>query len=264
MPATVRRFLPGWVGLKRKRRKDVSRANFGMGATPYILNQFLNFIFYCHLRISYLIILIILAQKAPKPTCNSIIDVGFILDTSASMTEIFGKSKAVLRNLAATFFVGDNAARIGVVSFSFSSKLNIKLNDHNSIGSFSKAVNNISLMGYTTRLDKALRFTRQELFSIANGARTGVPRLVIVIIGSSHTRGAGAEDPRIIAKNLQLEGISIVVIAIGNGVEKSEMELIFGNSNLYFVPNIDRLLLENSKLRSVKKEICAKGNNTFV
>ena len=75
------------------------------------------------------------------------------------MIEMFGKSKVLLRNLAATFVVGCNAARIGVVSFSYFSKLNIKLKDYSSIGSFSKAVDNISLMGYTTRLDNALRFT---------------------------------------------------------------------------------------------------------
>ena len=177
------------------------------------------------------------------------------------MTEIFGKSKALLRNLAATFVVDCNAARIGVVSFSYFSKLNIKLKDYSSIGSFSKAVDNISLMGYTTRLDNALRFTREELFSIVNGARTDVPKLVIVIIGSSQTRDASAEDPRVIAEKLKSEGISIVVTAIGNGVKKSEMKRIFGASKLYLVRNIDSLFLENSKLQSVKKEMCAKGNN---
>lgn len=174
---------------------------------------------------------------------------------------MFGESKVLLRNLAATFVVGHNAARIGVVSFSYFSKLNIKLKDYSSIESFSKAVNNISLMGYTTRLDRALRFTREELFSIVNGARTGVPRLIIVIIGSSQTRDGVAEDPKKIAEELESEGISIVVIAIGNKVEQSEMECIFGASKLYLVPSIYRLFLENSKLQSIKKEMCAKGNN---
>ena len=32
--ATVQRFLPGWVGLKKKRQNDVSRGNFGTDATP--------------------------------------------------------------------------------------------------------------------------------------------------------------------------------------------------------------------------------------
>ena len=32
--ATVRRFLHGWVGMKRKRRNDVSCGNFGVDATP--------------------------------------------------------------------------------------------------------------------------------------------------------------------------------------------------------------------------------------
>ena len=174
---------------------------------------------------------------------------------------MFGESKVLLRNLAATFVVGHNAARIGVVSFSYFSKLNIKLKDYSSIESFSKAVNNVSLMGYTTRLDRALRFTREELFSIVNGARTGVPRLIIVIIGSSQTRDGVAEDPKKIAEELKSEGISIVVIAIGDEVEQSEIEYIFGASKLYLVPSIYRLFLENSKLQSIKKEMCAKGNN---
>ena len=32
--ATVRRFLAGWKGLKKKHRNDVSRSNFGTDATP--------------------------------------------------------------------------------------------------------------------------------------------------------------------------------------------------------------------------------------
>ena len=31
--ATVQRFLPGWVGLNKKRRSYVTRGNFGMDAT---------------------------------------------------------------------------------------------------------------------------------------------------------------------------------------------------------------------------------------
>ena len=34
LKTTAQRFLTGWVGLKKKRRNDVSQGNFGMDATP--------------------------------------------------------------------------------------------------------------------------------------------------------------------------------------------------------------------------------------
>ena len=39
--ATVRRFLPGWVGLKKKRRNDVSDGNFGTDF-KYVMHIFLR------------------------------------------------------------------------------------------------------------------------------------------------------------------------------------------------------------------------------
>ncbi|XP_066915372.1 collagen alpha-6(VI) chain-like [Clytia hemisphaerica] len=111
------------------------------------------------------------AKKEVKPLCEVKVDVGFVLDSSGSLRNDYDKEKNFLKALAATFGVSEDGARAGVVTFSYDTEHSIKLNDHYDLFSFSDAVDKIPLMGHTTRIDKALRLTQSQMFSIANGGR---------------------------------------------------------------------------------------------
>ena len=137
------------------------------------------------------------------------VDVGFILDSSGSLRRDYSKEKDFLKALAATFGVSSNGSRAGVVTFSYYTEHSIKLNDHTDLASFNAAVDSIPLMGSTTRIDKALRLTQKELFSIPNGGRPGVTKVLIVLTDGSQTKDAGAEDPGDVADEIRKSGINI-------------------------------------------------------
>ena len=59
------------------------------------------------------------------------------------------------------------------------------MRDHMSTESFTDAVNKIPHMGYTTRIDLALKLAKAELFERANGGRDDVPKVLIVITDGS-------------------------------------------------------------------------------
>jgi len=164
-----------------------------------------------------------------------------------------------LKALAATFGVSDDASRAGVVTFSYYTEHSIKLNDHTDLSSFNKAVDDIALMGSTTRIDKALRLTQQEMFSIANGGRPGVNKVLIVLTDGSQTQDAGAEDPGVVAEELRNSGIRVLAVGIGKGVNGTELARIAGDSkNVYSAASFDELISRDF-LSKVNTAGCAEG-----
>lgn len=203
---------------------------------------------------------IILAKRQSAPNCQTVADVGFILDSSGSLRKDYTKEKNFLKAVATKFGVSSMGTRIGVLTFSYFSELSIKLSDHSDISSFNQAVDNIPLMGSTTRIDRALRLAQKEMFSFANGGRAGVPKLLILLTDGSQTQDAFAEEPRYVAGALRANGINIVVVGIGNAVNKTELKEIAGNWDSVYLPdNFDKLIRDF--VSPVVNKSCEAGND---
>lgn len=186
-------------------------------------------------------------------------DVGFILDSSGSLRNQYGKEKDFLKTLAGAFGVSQSGSRAGVITFSYYTEHSIKLSDYDDLSSFNAAVDKIPLMGSTTRIDKALRLTQQEMFTLANGARAGVPKVLILLTDGSQTQDAGAEDPGDVAEELRKDGVKILVVGIGKGVNATELEHIAGKAeNSYTATTFDDLLAGDF-VKTVKEDTCKTG-----
>ena len=200
-----------------------------------------------------------LANKVAEPTCKAKVDVGFVLDSSGSLRNDYSKEKDFLKALASTFGVSDKESRAGVVTFSYYTEHSIKLNDHSDLSSFNEAVDKIPLMGSTTRIDKALRLTQKEMFTLPNGARPGVNKVLIVLTDGSQTQDAGAEDPGDVAEELRQAGINILTIGIGKGINTTELAHIAGGAdNVYSAATFDELV-SNEFLNKVNEAGCKEG-----
>ena len=209
----------------------------------------------CSRRLSFFIS----AKEPVKPTCDAKVDVAFILDSSGSLRNDYGKEKDFLKTLAGAFGVSQSGSRAGVVTFSYYTEHSIKLSDHDDLASFNAAVDKIPLMGSTTRIDKALRLTQKEMFTLANGARAGVPKVLILLTDGSQTQDAGAENPGEVAAELRKEGVNILVVGIGKGVNATELENIAGKAeNSYTATTFDDLLASDF-VKKVKEDTCTTG-----
>ena len=186
-----------------------------------------------------------------------------MLDSSGSLKDDYSKEKDFLKALAASFGVSENGARAGVVTFSYYTEHSIKLNDYFDLANFNDAVDKIPLMGHTTRIDKALRLTQKEMFSIANGGRPGVNKIVIVLTDGSQTNDKDAEDPGYVAGELRDMGYTVLAIGIGKGVNETELADIAGNKkNVYSAATFEELITKEF-LDTVNKKGCEEGNDFF-
>ena len=202
---------------------------------------------------------IFLAQPKPEPTCKAKMDVGFILDSSGSLSNDYHNEKDFIKTLAAVFGVSEDDSRAAVITFSYYSEHSIKLNDYTDIRSFGDAVDAIPLMGSTTRIDRALRLTQRELFTVENGARAGVTKLLILLTDGSQTQDAGAEDPGDIAEELRNDGIVVIVIGIGPGTNQTELaHMASGADNVFSAASFYELI-GSEFIKRVAERTCKEG-----
>ena len=202
--------------------------------------------------------MIISAKDLVRTSCQAVVDIGFILESTDSVKAEHRKAKEFLKFFAASFGISSKGTRAGVVTFSYFGELSIKLSDHSDISSFNLAVDNIKLMGSTARIDKALCLAQRKLFSLANGGRLGVPKLLILLTYSSPVQNARVGE---IADELRADGINILVVGIGRYMNATELlQIADSQQNLYITNN----LYASNFVSSTKKDTCERGNAFLV
>ena len=83
-----------------------------------------------HRNFNNLIRFFIAASVKPKVSqCTTNLDIGFVMDSSASIKSKYSKEKSFVKSLAKTLGVGEkNGNRAGVVTFSTHADYSVKLN----------------------------------------------------------------------------------------------------------------------------------------
>ena len=191
--------------------------------------------------------------------CENLVDVGFIVDSSGSLRREYAKEKDFVKSLASSFDLSANGSRAGVITFSWHAEHSIKLNDHRDLDTFLSAVDSLPLFGHTTRIDKALKMAKSDMFSAENGGRTNVPKLIILLTDGSQTKDADAVDPGMIAGELRKAGIKLIVIGIGKNVDSNELSHMAGDvSNVYQASNFDQLI-SSSFIDRISKSSCEQS-----
>ena len=202
--------------------------------------------------------MIISAKDLVRTSCQAVVDIGFILESTDSVKAEHRKAKEFLKFFAASFGISSKGTRAGVVTFSYFGELSIKLSDHSDISSFNLAVDNIKLMGSTARIDKALCLAQRKLFSLANGGRPGVPKLLILLTYSSPVQNARVGE---IADELRADGINILVVGIGRYINATELlQIADSQQNVYITNNLNA----SNFVSSTKKDTCERGNAFLV
>ena len=145
----------------------------------------------------------------------------FLLDESGSVKRVnFVKIKQFVIDIVNFLKIGKNNVRVGVATFSSTTRIRFPLNRYFDKRSIIHAVRAINYRRGGTNTHLALSELRLSAFNERNGDRKGVPNIAIVI-----TDGMSA-NPRLTyqeAVKLQISGVRMFSIGIGKNLRQSEL-----------------------------------------
>lgn len=163
------------------------------------------------------------------------VDIIYALDGSAGIRDKdFEKMKDFVKHSARQYPISEEGPHIGVIEFSDRADLKIKLSDYYDLDSFIAQLSNIKQSsGQDTVTDEVLRMAAGEAFKSTSGGRPTAQKRLVILTGSKST---GAEPVQEAVIPVISEGIQVYVVAVGNRVDRKEVEGIVG-------PNLDRLFI---------------------
>uniref|UniRef100_A0A3Q2D309 Collagen, type XII, alpha 1b n=1 Tax=Cyprinodon variegatus TaxID=28743 RepID=A0A3Q2D309_CYPVA len=165
----------------------------------------------------------------PTPTCclspvckGAKADLVFVIDGSWSIgEESFTKVVQFVSSIIAAFdVVGPSGMQVSFVQYSDGSKTEFKLNSYDDKGIAMAAVHLIRYRGGNTKTGEALKHTYEKAFSVENGMRRNVPKVVVAI-----TDGQSQDEVKKSAAKLHHAGYSVFAIGVAD-VDFVELQVI--------------------------------------
>ena len=170
------------------------------------------------------------------------------MDSSGSIGSEYFKEKKFIIETVAGLDLSPSGTHAGVITFSDNAEHSIKLKDHTDIKSFTDAVNKIDHMKSITRIDLALKLAEKEFFTKSNGARDVSKKMLVIITDGAQTKKPDSVDPAGLADEFRKKGVNVLVIGVGSGVEKNELDRMAGGADKAYIANsFDDLLAGDFK-----------------
>uniref|UniRef100_A0A674DDB2 Collagen alpha-1(XII) chain n=1 Tax=Salmo trutta TaxID=8032 RepID=A0A674DDB2_SALTR len=175
-------------------------------------------------------------------------DVVLLVDGSYSIgLQNFAKVRAFLEVLVNSFNVGLDKIRLSLVQYSRDPHTEFALNTYNDIASVVKAVRTFPYRGGSTNTGKAMNYVREKIFISTRGARTSVPRVMVLI-----TDGKSSDSFKDAATNLRNIDVEIFAVGVKDAV-RSELEAIANApaaTHVYTVEDFDPFNIQFSEVTS--------------
>jgi len=131
---------------------------------------------------------------------------------------MLGFASNIVRGLS----ISPDLVQIGVLTFSNSARARFYLNRYRNSADVIAAIKRLTIgLGSNTNLADTLRMARTQLFSSQNGARTGVPKILILITDGT----ADIEERRTIPEADATKAAGIQIFTVGIGIEIKEEQL---------------------------------------
>ncbi|XP_041830461.1 von Willebrand factor A domain-containing protein 2 isoform X2 [Melanotaenia boesemani] len=165
------------------------------------------------------------------------VDLVFALDASAGVgRENFATLQDFVRSLTVQFDINRDVAQVALVVYSRRATTVFGLDVHDSGSTILKAVGDSSYKGGVASTGTALLHVHSNVLTVANGARPGVNKAVVVV-----TDGSGGDDAVVPAQKLRENGVSIFVVGIGDMQRERLMQIAGSEEHLISVPSYEDL-----------------------
>lgn len=222
--------------------------------------QIMGFKFHLYILLVHLVCVGLDLASNDLRTCKrkSVADIVFVLDASASIhQEQFEQQLEFVDNVIDTFPISDDEIRVGLITFSYLVYPAFDLNTYTNTSSLKNGIHTARYAGEGTHTADAIKYTREIMFSKDHGRRiTAQPIMIIVTDGISENKTATASE----AKLAKLHGIKILVVGVGNGVDKIELHTMASDPPSRFIFNVDGYESLNSIIDILSRQACKESN----
>ncbi|XP_058469849.1 collagen alpha-1(XII) chain isoform X2 [Solea solea] len=192
-------------------------------------------------------------SHALKCSAGAVADVAFLVDGSWSVGRPnFKFVRNFVSAAAGAFQIGEDRSRVAVVQYSDDARTEFNLNTHLTRAALLRAIGSLAYKGGgATMTGDALDHILRNTFTEAAGARTGFPKVLVIVTDSR------SEDPvESYAKQLRGRGVEVFVLGI-HQADEAEMKLMASvphRSHVYNVANFDVI---KTVQRELVMQVCA-------
>ena len=149
------------------------------------------------------------------------LDLGFVFGANGLNADTtFAQEKELAKKMIEKFDISMTSTSVGAIVYDSNARLVWRLGDLVDARSTIYNIDRLQRFRNGNNVLKALGIARDDLFSIKNGARRGVPKTLIVFIDKTEVRDQRLQDT---AKQLKDKGVKVIVIAIGPEVDKKDV-----------------------------------------
>ena len=182
--------------------------------------------------------------------CVQGVDIAFLMDSSESITdEDFEREKIAVKEIAGRFLSASPDSRAGVIMYSGRPELMVDFGSQNSISEFESAVDDLTHKRSMTRIDSALRFAAETLFS---NPRRSASSVAVVMTDGIQTPGPGVEPLRTAVLPLREKGVRVLAVGVGPRVDRSELkDLVTSANDVFQMSSFQELLNKSEELLEV-------------
>jgi len=191
-------------------------------------------------------------------TCPRVADILLVLDQSTSIVvgdpnrdNWYVKVLGFAKNIAGAFHIARHRTQVAVIKFSDVTTGVFYLNDYSDRESLLNAIGNIDIDGGETNLAAALR-TGRSMFRTSNGARDGVPKILIML--TDGTANVEEKETEKESNKTKAGGIVIFTVGVGNKVDYDELRKIASKPEYFFFATDFAHL--NSVLQKLLEDSC--------
>ena len=179
------------------------------------------------------------------------LDLGFVFGANGKNADAtFTQEKELAKKMIEKFDISKTSTLVGAVVYDTNARLAWRLGDLMDARSTIYTIDRLRRLRNGNSILKALEIARDDLFSLNNGARRGVPKTLIVFIDKTDARDQRLEDT---AKQLKDEGVKVIVIAIGPEVDKKDVAGITSSPNILIKPSDLSKSVEDVILQAVQQ-----------
>merc|ERR1719419_1281879 len=190
-------------------------------------------------------------EPSTSPTVECVVskplDLAFVVDGSGSIQQNgFDLSREFVSEVLDRFTVSSSDTRIGIVQFSSSAQTEVTFSEGESAAFVHNALDSMNWMNSGTQTSNGIQHTKDNLFI---NARPDATKVMIVL-----TDGASGDNSQVGANLARAEGITMMSVGVGSGIQLSELQSIADKPEYVFtMNNFDELV---AAVGSFSWEVC--------